>query len=57
MTAPPPFGDVATKTLIVVLVAAHEGIPVPDHLRLDRRGATPDDVRRELRRRSAVGHA
>ncbi len=53
--APPPFGDLATRELIAALILAHQGRPTTR--RLDLRGATVDDARAELRRRSAVGHA
>jgi len=52
---PPPFGDMSTKELIGALIAAYQGHPSTRRLDLGQRGATPDDVRRELRRRSAVG--
>jgi|GEM_PF-2091630 len=59
--APPALGDLNTRQLIEALYFAANPCAsvrtMPQHLRLDRRHATPDDVRRELRRRSAVGHA
>ena len=54
---PPPFGDMTTKELIGALIAYCQGHPSTRRLDLGRRGATPDDARAELRRRSAVGHA
>jgi hypothetical protein len=54
---PPPFGDMTTRELIGALIAACQGHPSTRRLDLGRWGATPDDARRELRRRSAVGHA
>ena len=53
----PPLGDMSTRELIGALIADYQGQPTVRGLDLSRRGATPDDVRRELRRRSAVGHA
>ena len=55
--APPAFGDMSTRELIGALIAYCQGHPSTRRLDLGRRGATPDDVRRELRRRSAVGNA
>ncbi len=52
---PPAFGDVTTRELIGALIAYCQGHPSTRRLDLGRRGATPDDARRELRRRSAVG--
>ncbi len=52
---PPPFGDLSTRELIGALIAAHQGHPSTRRLDLGRRGATPDDARRELRRRSRLG--
>ncbi len=52
---PPPLGDLSTRELIRALITTHQGRPTTRRLDLDRHGATPDDVRRELRRRSAVG--
>ncbi len=54
---PPPFGDLSTRELIGALIAYCQGHPSTRRLDLGRRGATPDDVRRELRRRSAVADA
>ena len=55
--APPPFGDMTTRELIGALIVYCQGHPSTRRIDLGQRGATPDDVRRELRRRSAVGHA
>jgi len=52
---PPPFGDMTTRELIGALIAACQGHPSTRRLDLGRRGATPDDARRELRRRSRLG--
>jgi len=52
---PPALGDLSSRELITALIANHQGLPTVRRLDLARRGATPDDVRRELRRRSAVG--
>jgi len=52
---PPPFGDLSTRELVTALILAHQGQPPTRRLDLARRGATPDDARRELRRRSEVG--
>jgi hypothetical protein len=48
---PPALGDLSSRELI----ANHQGLPTVRRLDLGQRGATPGDVRRELRRRSAVG--
>jgi len=56
-TVAPPLGDVTTRELIAAVILAHQGRPAVRRLDLGRRGATVDDARRELRRRSAVGHA
>ena len=53
--APPALGDLSSRKLITALIANHQGLPTVRRLDLGQRGATPDDVRRELRRRSAVG--
>jgi hypothetical protein len=52
---PPPFGDLSSRELITALILAHQGLPTVRRLDLGRRGATPDDARRELRRRSSLG--
>jgi hypothetical protein len=54
---PPTLGDLTTRQLIAALILAHQGRPTTRRLDLARRGATVDDARAELRRRSAVGHA
>ncbi len=53
--APPAFGDLSTRQLIAAIIANHQGLPTVRRLDLGQRGATPDDVRRELRRRSSLG--
>jgi len=52
---PPPFGDVTTRELIGAIITDHQRQPTVRRLDLGRRGATIDDARAELRRRSAVG--
>jgi len=54
-THPPALGDLATRELIAAVILAYQGRPTTRRLDLARRGATPDDARAELRRRSAVG--
>ena len=56
-TVAPPLGDLSTREVIAAIILAHQGQPTVRRLDLARRGATVDDARRELRRRSAVGHA
>ena len=57
VVTPPPFGDLSARQLIAAIILSYQGLPTVHRLDLARRGATPDDARRELRRRSAVGHA
>jgi hypothetical protein len=45
----------STRELIGAVIATYQGLPAVRRLDLARRGATPDDARAELRRRSAVG--
>ena len=53
--APPPLGDLSSRQLIAAIILAHQGHPAVHRLDLARRGATIDDARRELRRRSRLG--
>ena len=52
---PPPLGDLSTREVIAAVILAHQGHPTVRRLDLAQRGATIDDARRELRRRSNLG--
>jgi len=45
----------SSRQLIAAIILAHQGQPAVHRLDLARRGATIDDARRELRRRSRLG--
>ncbi len=53
--APPPLGDLSSRQLIAAIILSHQGLPTVRRLDLARRGATIDDARAELRRRSRLG--
>ena len=50
---PPPLGDLTTKALTLLMTAAWQGQPAPLHFRV--RGASLEDIRRELVRRETCG--
>ncbi len=52
---PPALGDLSSRQLIAAIILNHQGQPTVRRLDLARRGATIDDARRELRRRSRLG--
>ena len=55
VVTPPPFGDLSSRQLIAAIIADYQGQPTVHRLDLARRGATIDDARAELRRRSRLG--
>ncbi len=55
VTPPPALGDLTTREVIAAIILSYQGHPSTRRLDLARRGATIDDARRELRRRSSLG--
>jgi hypothetical protein len=45
----------SSRQLIAAIILSHQGLPTVRRLDLARRGATIDDARAELRRRSRLG--
>ncbi len=50
---PPPLGDLSTRRIVRLVLMAQAGSHLPTALRV--RGASLDDVRRELMRRQVTG--